>query len=225
MNSETSSEKMATMSAIKDFTAEELCEFLSSYDLSEGAVDNFRTNRICGTTLFEFDLKELLPLLGDRKQIQRILSSYQPTVSVSYNVTSYVARFHFMQLPTTPLPTSAAVAHAGTSWISSCIPDTFSRRTREGIAKGLVTRGQRIEKYRRKGAGTLPSPTSSSIPNEPTPTPGEMLETDSQVDTTYDDDLQKLKESDQSQAPKFLRNSSLFLLLIQVCALSISHRK
>ena len=144
-NSETTSEKMATMSAIKDFTVEELCEFLSSYDLSEGAVDNFRTNRICGTTFFELDttdLKELLPLLGDRKQIQRILSSYQPTVSVSNNVTSYVARVHFMQLPTTPLPTSAAVAHAGTSWISS---DTFSKRTHEGIATGVVTRGQRIE--------------------------------------------------------------------------------
>ena len=141
----TAKQKMATMSAIKDFTVEELCEFLSSYNLSEGAVDNFRTNRICGTTLFELDttdLKELLPLLGDRKWI---LSSYQPTVSVSYNLTSYVAHVHFMQLPTTPLPTSAAVAHAGTSWISSCIPDTFSRRTREGIAKGVVTRGQRIE--------------------------------------------------------------------------------
>ena len=77
MNSETTSEKMATMSAIKDFTVEELCEFLSSYHLSEGAVDNFRTYRICGMTFFELDTTDLK---GDRKKIKRILSSYQPTV-------------------------------------------------------------------------------------------------------------------------------------------------
>ena len=77
--------EMATMAAIKDFGVEELCEFLSSYDLSEEAVNNFRTNRISGSMFFELDaadLKELLPLLGDRKLIQGILSSYQPTVSV-----------------------------------------------------------------------------------------------------------------------------------------------
>ena len=33
----------------------------------------------------------------------------------------------------------------GSAWVNSCVPDTFSRRTREGIEKGVVTRGQRIE--------------------------------------------------------------------------------
>ena len=31
------------------------------------------------------------------------------------------------------------------SWIPSCIPDTFSRRTRVEIEKGVLTKGQRVE--------------------------------------------------------------------------------
>jgi hypothetical protein len=44
-----------------------------------------------------------------------------------------------------PLANSKPAAHTSSSWISSCTPDTFSRRTREGIAKGVLTRGQRID--------------------------------------------------------------------------------
>jgi hypothetical protein len=58
-----------TMAAIKDFGIEELCEFFSSYDHAEEGVNNFRTSRISGSMFFELDaadLKELLPLLGEK---------------------------------------------------------------------------------------------------------------------------------------------------------------
>ena len=67
----------------EDFGVEELCKFLSSYDLSEEGISNIKGNRISGSMFFELDagdLKELLLILGDRKLIQKILSSYQPTV-------------------------------------------------------------------------------------------------------------------------------------------------
>ena len=32
-----------------------------------------------------------------------------------------------------------------TAWVSACVPDVFSRWTREGIEKGVITRGQRVE--------------------------------------------------------------------------------
>lgn len=78
---------MATKAAIKDFEVGELCDFLSSSgELSEEAVDKFRSNRISGAVFFDLDdadLKELLPILGDRKVVQRIIKSYQPTQTVS----------------------------------------------------------------------------------------------------------------------------------------------
>ena len=78
---------MATKAAIKDFEVEELCHFLSSSgELSEETVDKFRSNRISGNVFFDLDdadLKELLPILGDRKVVQRIIKSYQPNQTVS----------------------------------------------------------------------------------------------------------------------------------------------
>ena len=32
-----------------------------------------------------------------------------------------------------------------TASVTACVPDVFSRRTREGIEKGVITRGQRVE--------------------------------------------------------------------------------
>ena len=78
---------MATRAAIEDFGTEELCDFLStSGDISEDGINNFRTNRISGSTVFTLDaadLKELLPVLGDRKIVQKLISSYQPSEPVS----------------------------------------------------------------------------------------------------------------------------------------------
>ena len=50
------------------------------------------------------------------------------------------------KIPANQTPSTQQAAPAiGSAWISSCVPDTFSKRTREGIEKGVVTRGQRIE--------------------------------------------------------------------------------
>ena len=78
---------MATKAALEGFAIEELCDFLSSSGkLSEDTIEKFRYNRINGSTFFELneaDLKELLPIVGDRKVVQRIIASYQPSLTVS----------------------------------------------------------------------------------------------------------------------------------------------
>ena len=78
---------MATKAAIEDFGVEDFCDFLSSSgELSEEAVNMFRSNRISGAVFFDLtdtDLKELLPILGDRKVVQRMIKSYQPSQTVS----------------------------------------------------------------------------------------------------------------------------------------------
>jgi len=78
---------MATRAALEGFGIEELCDFLSSSGkLSEDTIEKFRYNRISGSTFFELnevDLKELLPILGDRKVVQRIIASYKPSLTVS----------------------------------------------------------------------------------------------------------------------------------------------
>lgn len=104
-----SSVSMATKAAIKDFEVEELCDFLSSSgELSEEAIGKFRSNRISGGIFFDLDdadLKELLPILGDRKVIQRIIKSYQPpsqTVSISVRLVAYffiIKDIFSLQLP------------------------------------------------------------------------------------------------------------------------------
>ena len=85
-------DEMATIAAIEDFDVEELCDFLaSSGDISEDGINNFRTNRIGGSIFLELnaaDLKELLPLLGDRKLVQKLISSYKPTVREHNRVTT-----------------------------------------------------------------------------------------------------------------------------------------
>lgn len=79
---------MATRAALEDFGIEELCDFLSSSGkLSEDTIEKFRYNRISGSTFFELneaDLKELPPILGDRKAVQRMIASYQSSLTVSF---------------------------------------------------------------------------------------------------------------------------------------------
>ena len=74
---------MATRTAIKDFNTEELCEFLKSTgNISDEVIENFRTNLITGSTFIELDmddLKELLPLVGDRKIVRKVILLYNPT--------------------------------------------------------------------------------------------------------------------------------------------------
>ena len=73
---------MATKAAIEDFDVEELCDFVASTgNVSEGGLQNFQKNLICGSTFFDLDatdLKELFPLIGDRKAVQKLIVSYHP---------------------------------------------------------------------------------------------------------------------------------------------------
>ena len=68
---------------MEEFDTDELCDFLGSTgNVSEEGVQNFKTNLISGSTFFDLDLadlKELLPLMGDRKAVQKLIASYRPT--------------------------------------------------------------------------------------------------------------------------------------------------
>ena len=51
---------MATKATVEEFDVEQLCDFLSSSgDISEDAVDKFRSNQISGSTFFELDESDL----------------------------------------------------------------------------------------------------------------------------------------------------------------------
>ena len=82
---------MATKAAIEHFDVEELYEFLASTGtVSEDGLQNMRKNLISGSTFFDLDstdLKELLPLVGDRKAARKLIESYHPikeNVRISY---------------------------------------------------------------------------------------------------------------------------------------------
>ena len=84
---------MATKATVEEFDVEELCDFLlSSGDVSEDAVDRFRSKRISGSTFFELDeadFKELIPCLGDRKIVQKVQKSFLPSQTVSARLWFY----------------------------------------------------------------------------------------------------------------------------------------
>ena len=69
------------------FTVDEVHLFLSeTLDLSMETLDSFVSNRIDGGSFLELrdaELAELITPLGDRKKIQKLLSSYAPAKTVS----------------------------------------------------------------------------------------------------------------------------------------------
>ena len=78
---------MTTGQELQKFTSEQLREFLEEQEgLCAQTVQSFVTNRIDGGAFLELnesDLRELVTPLGDRKKIQKILSSYTPKPIVS----------------------------------------------------------------------------------------------------------------------------------------------
>lgn len=78
---------MASRKELQNFTVEELQQFLSqSLDLCSETLDNFVNNRVDGESFLELseaELRELITPLGDRKKIQKLLSSYTLTKAVS----------------------------------------------------------------------------------------------------------------------------------------------
>ena len=64
------------MSNVRDLTCSEFSEYLTREGVHEEVIETFLRNRICGKTfcdLNEEDLKELLPVVGDRVRIRRLL--------------------------------------------------------------------------------------------------------------------------------------------------------
>ena len=65
------------MSDIRELTCSEFSEYLMREGVHEAVIELFSHNRICGETfcdLNEEDLKELLPVVGDRVHISRLLN-------------------------------------------------------------------------------------------------------------------------------------------------------
>ena len=65
------------MDEIEKFNCADFSEFLISEGFHEDVVSAFSSNRICGQTflqLNEGDLQELLPVIGDRVRIRKLLN-------------------------------------------------------------------------------------------------------------------------------------------------------
>lgn len=67
-------------------SAPELRDWLETKDdITEDILDTLETNRVNGRTLIELtenDIKELFPILGDRKAVQRVVDIFKPQPKV-----------------------------------------------------------------------------------------------------------------------------------------------
>ena len=68
---------MANRSSLVDLTVDEFEEYLATKGFSEDVVRNFGRNRVTGAAfllLTEDDLRELVPLIGERTSIRELLN-------------------------------------------------------------------------------------------------------------------------------------------------------
>ena len=82
------------LSEVTTFSVEELYIFLlrELEDVSSESLDTMKTNRISGKiflNLKESDLKEIIPLLGERKAIKNVIDSFKAKDKVC--IDSYMA--------------------------------------------------------------------------------------------------------------------------------------
>lgn len=67
---------------ISDLSVDGVCEYLEQTDnIERQTVDVFRENRINGQSFLDLtddDLRELVPRLGERKSIKRLVESFNP---------------------------------------------------------------------------------------------------------------------------------------------------
>ena len=64
------------MADFSDYTIDELAKFLLERGVCEEVIDNFKKNQVSGRVflvLTEDDLKELVPIIGQRTEIRAIL--------------------------------------------------------------------------------------------------------------------------------------------------------
>ena len=69
--------RVVQMDVVEGLDCVEFSEFLVKEGFHEDVVSAFSSNRICGLTfvqLTEDDLKEMLPVIGDRVRIRKLLS-------------------------------------------------------------------------------------------------------------------------------------------------------
>ena len=83
---------MTSASEVRNFGVLELCDWLEDKeDITAEITDVMKRNRVNGKTfldLTEADLKELFPLMGERKTVQRIAAHFiphPPVVSLDVN--------------------------------------------------------------------------------------------------------------------------------------------
>ena len=72
---------MATRSEVQGFNVEDVCRLLTNRlgGENDDVISIFRSNRIDGPAFLELtddELKELVPILGERKAVKRIMTSY-----------------------------------------------------------------------------------------------------------------------------------------------------
>ena len=75
---------MAYMTSLEDFTVDELEDYLEDKGVSEDVVRNFGRNRISGAAflrLTEDDLRELVPLIGERTSVRELLKQSKQVCS------------------------------------------------------------------------------------------------------------------------------------------------
>ncbi len=67
---------MACECSLAEFTVDQLVEYLENKDVSDDVLRNFQRNRVTGAAflrLMEDDLRELVPLIGERTDVRELL--------------------------------------------------------------------------------------------------------------------------------------------------------
>lgn len=73
------------MEEFESLTVSELCDFLKEQGISLNTLESFKSNMISGlslTALDDSELKELIPILGDRASIRNIMTKLKKVLSL-----------------------------------------------------------------------------------------------------------------------------------------------
>ncbi len=76
-------ERIYCIGSVVELTIEELAERLEDEGLSDEVFENFRRNRVTGAAflqLTEDDLRELVPLIGDRTGVRKLWKQCQQVI-------------------------------------------------------------------------------------------------------------------------------------------------
>lgn len=82
---------------VDELTVNEFEEFLEDEGLSDEVVENFRRNRVTGAAflqLTEDDLRELIPLIGQRTVVRELLKQSKQVIESSCTNSLYVYTIH-----------------------------------------------------------------------------------------------------------------------------------